>query len=260
MKPLKEIMGGITSAEAETQQVLAEAEAQIEEARSNIAAGTESTGSKLHDGLVVLYGKILLRAPKIIENYEKVSEELKGKRREPIVLIHRWTELHGCTGFGGEGYEELESSIAVGVLGGTRLAFDYEKGLCTLPTARYAERNPRTEQSGVTKDRLVVADIAVVDTFSFSRTEYDLGADLGRDIQVKRGLYAGQVKKLTIAVGHEGIRNWLSQDEQITIPELHTVRKLCDDLAVPKIEPVTDYQQAMVAHFDRDYSVESSIY
>lgn len=260
MKPLKEIVGGVQTVKAEAkervQSEISQAETALEDAQRNIALGTETTRSKLHDGLIVLYGKDLVRSPQIVENYERVADQLKGKRGQPVVLIHRWTELHGCTGFGGKGETSLESAISVGILKGTNLVFDYDQRTCALPTSRHAETGSSPRKTDVIKDRLVVSTWP-----KFLHRGFDLGLDLDREIRQDEldpsWLDLGDdshMSTLTVAIGNEGIANWLSTENYRTNKEFLRVRSLCHALGIKEVDPATDWQKSEVEFIEKKVS------
>ena len=258
MKPLEEIFKGVDlvrgeaeQAEADARQRLAvereSAKAQIRDARERIAAGEETSGSKLHDGLVVVYGEYLVDYPTILENYERVAEGLKGKRGEPVVIVHSWTELEGCTGFGGEAEEVNYTEVTVGVLGGTELIFDYEERNCKLPTSKYAQisSKPYPSEPHVAEGGLEIGGSP------FMSHKFDIGPELDRKVDGFTSHFdEEQVPKLIFAAGHDAINEWLSNDSFIAEYSLIKTRKLCEKLGIEPIEPVTDSQRSLIGRYD----------
>jgi hypothetical protein len=256
MEDLSKIMGGVQTAEAEAeasvQQKKTEATSDLEAAQRNIAIATETTGSPLQDGVIVLYGARLVTEPQIVKNYEETAEKLKGKSGQPVVSIHRWRERTGRMGRFIEPKYKIVDSVTVGILSGEELEFDYTEDACYLPTSRYAKLRKSHSSEIQVKDGMLPIS-SRPSSFRFSNRYFDLGYDLHQPIDQDRlsemeSLFVDgrKIDALTLAIGNEGIIEWLSQGEAPMNginSEFGAARKLCDALEVPRIAPVTDEQK-----------------
>jgi len=245
MKPLGIILGNYQAekslAEAKITSIASETEAKLVGSQAAIVAGTETTGSPLHDGLIVLYGGELVQNPKIVENYERVAAELIGKIGQPVAVIHRWVDKTGCSGMGGRMTDVVRSTIDLGILDGENLLFDYAEHICALPTPRYAHKNfdysytePQLKWWG-----LVVARIKA------TLRDFDLGADLDKEVHSGKDHFTPMLDEdrrltaLTIAVGYDGIAKYLakSRKNQLTSGEHYELNDLCKLLQINTIVP-----------------------
>ena len=258
MTNVHEIAGGVQTAKVEAQeQAKAARDAAVttlETMQRTIDLGLETTGDRLQDSVIVLYGGLLATEPQILKNYEDTAENLKGKSGEPVVLVSRFARNEGCTGFGGKGYMALRHTTYVGLLEGDELLFDYDNPSCALPTSRYAtlQSGPYQREPVVKEGPLPVASRR--HPFSFVwHGDLDLGLQLGETVAEHElgeiELFHGPAKPidtLTVAIGHTGIEQWLATGDDFLSPinsELGDVRDLCDALEIPKIDPVTREQR-----------------
>ena len=255
MKPLEEVVQDFRSIEDEARRKQPEVQTEIEQAQRDIAEGKDSTGSALHDGLVVLYGKDLLRPDsEITANYEKVAEELKGKVGEPVVMIHRWVEHEGCSGFGDSRRPIVKKIITLGIISAEELEFDYEKGVCVLPVSSQASRGAKQLQiPNDPEGGLIVAN----HLRGFLRTP-DLGTELGRKLNEDNPSLAEvsmpaspnmEANALVLAIGHDGIKKWLENDGFDTSNDFSDARRLCEELGIDPIEPVTEWQKHISSRY-----------
>lgn len=119
--------------------------AEVRQAQQAIACGQESTGSRLHDGLIVLYGRWLFDNPDILANYERAQAELEGKAGQPVAVLKCWGSLApGCYGFGQRPQYEQVEEVSYGRLNDDVMAFDYRKLVCSLPMPAHAVSGRKT--------------------------------------------------------------------------------------------------------------------
>lgn len=182
MEDLSSIVGGVQTAEAEAQaaaqQTKDAAVTKLEAMQRNISIATETTGSPLHDGIIVLYGPDLIRYPQIATNYEETAEKLMGKAGEPVVLVNRWRKRTGRIGRRVEPQYMITDSVSVGVLDEEELKFDYDENACYLPTSQYARLSRRHESEiQISEGALIVS--SRLSTFRHMVDgQFDLGYDL----------------------------------------------------------------------------------
>ncbi len=250
MKPIKELLGDYQDAEAEARRKYLEVQEELEEGQKAIATGEDSgTGNLLHDGLIVLYGKDLVHPDQQIEkNYQKVIEALKGKTGQPVVLIHRWIEHEGCSGFGGTRTPAVKRVVTVGVISGEELIFDYNAGTCVLPTSSQAsDSNRQLELPGNPDNGLIVASSSG-GLSHMSDLGYDLGRKLGGDFSDPDHLFIHGMEAMTLAIGQDEIGKWLTNAEGAfrAINEFTEVVKLCKKLGVDPIDPSDERLKALL--------------
>jgi hypothetical protein len=260
MKPVSEILGGleeqkteaaeaIARARAETKNLILEKAQALEVLKGQIIAGEETTGSPLHDGVVALYGGELARDP-IIENYEKVSDQIKGKTGQPVVVMNRWTENeNACTGFGGSpGGKRLVRMSSVGVLSGEDILFDYGKNEAYLPTSSFMWRKAGFNPPEQPITQNLPVDNSILGGFGHRPS---LGLDLGRDLNTpESGLelwYEGMATTaLDVLVGYDDIQEWLLQGGDYAVGrngDLSDIRQMCAQLGIKQVEPATSEQK-----------------
>lgn len=258
MEDLSVLLDGVQQAEAgaraTAKQAKDDAAATLDTLQRSIDLGLETTGDRLRDGVIVLYGGWLATGPEILKNYEETAENLKGKAGEPVVIVHRWTQREGCSGFGrrDNSYRVLRTDTSVGVLEGDELVFDYDEKTCALPTSRYAcQGSKHRDEVRVHEGNLTIgrADLPFsLDWYNW----FDLGAlhqtiDPGELEEARLPFYrGGSMDALTVAIGNAGITEWLAGGEEAfghTTAEFGTARRLCDELGIPRLDPVTDEQK-----------------
>jgi len=256
MEPLGELLGRVESTKTEARsRITQETEQlteQLKQAQSSIVNGSETTGSLLHDGLIVLYGENLVSMPQIVGNYERVAEEIESRKGQPFITINHYFEYHGCTGFGGKQQEVTVTSIDMGILRGAQLDFDYDKQTCAIPTARHAHIDDKNFRSvpSIVKGKLMVS----MGLRGWLSTHFDLGTDLDREITIdetNRFIGPEKMRALTVIIGKDGIADWLTKadNDRRTAEELREVRKLCFTLNINPIKPVSPIQKAVVSNW-----------
>lgn len=257
MKDVKQVIWRHQAAVAEAARVQADARAEaaahLSEAQVEIIDGRETTGSPLHDGLVALYGSTLLENPETIEKYERVANELVGKKGEPVVLIQRFLMPGGCGGMGGKGYTTLETAISVGVIASEDLVFDYGHRSCALSVSKLAELDINKGLThGDHGSSLEVTNLGKLSQWM------DLALELDEPLPVSdediRGVPGdANLNILTLAIGYTGIETWLSSDDgYVAAGELVQVRELCRVLGISPFVPVGVRQQAAVTNAQSD--------
>ncbi len=249
MKPLAEIFTKLetTKSESEIRVKLetADTEAQLEQLRLDVRSELETTGSNLHDGLVVLYGRELLYNQKIAANYERISSELAGNIGQPVLVVHRWIDNSNISSARDAFSRSDNFSVCLGIVRGQELLFDYAQHTCSLPTKRYG----LIEHAYYDKDPLIQLSGLMVANREDQSRHIDLGRDLDRDIGPDRTIYQSpELTALTIAIGREGIASYLAaagNDVRVS-EELKDARSICKKLKIKPIKPVTELQKKWV--------------
>lgn len=184
-----------------------------------VRSGAEMTGSRLHDGLLALYGVELLTNPAIVTNYERIAAGLAGKTGQPVVVVKRWGRLvPGCYGFGQRPHYETAEELSYGQLTAEELSFDYQRVTCALPMAAYASTDYKTSQPRLYTGGVVLSLAPGAVQPPLRRSPVDLGRDL-EDLQVNaapghiaslRSSDTPPPPQLWLYAGQPAIDSWLS--------------------------------------------------
>jgi hypothetical protein len=106
--------------------------------QSDIRKG-KGTGDKIRDFFIIAG---MLEETDLEKKVRQLSDELASHPKEPVLVITTDTSHHGCTGFGGSGYESLDTYLHLGILSGP-LTFDYEHGNLIFPTGQHVRKHDR---------------------------------------------------------------------------------------------------------------------
>lgn len=257
---LDDIWGGVRQKTAASREAALAAQTAVEEAekqakaeitdmRNRILAGEDSTGNPLHDGLIVLYGERLY--PSVVEKYECVDSALKqAETGEPVVAIRRHIESSGCAGFGGELHHHLERKIAMGILNGQAIQFDYVKKTASLPTSRYMygfwsfHKESRVEEGPIVIDSTGKDYMHLRYGFQIRHLDKPIESLPGERVELP-AFEPQPVFDTEILVGREVIREWLAapDDNLARDPYFSAMRKLSKGLGIKPIEPATEWQK-----------------
>lgn len=265
-KGLEDIWGGAKQKTAESEEAAriareaadaarAESRAEIAEMQRQIIAGEGGTGNPLHDGIIALYGE--KTNSKVVERYERIASELAEVESDDlIVLIRRFIESSGCSGFGGHLSYSLKTATTVGQLGKKHeIEFDYEAKTARLPVAKQIQDSDR----GFSGEPLVSSEPIAVDGFGYMETMYGfclgqlldspLRPHFGEHVELPFGM-SNPVFELEILVGRENIRQWLAgtEDNLARDYDFVNLRRLSKALGVKTIEPATHWQEINVNH------------
>jgi len=202
-------------------------------AQALILSGSETIEHTLHHGLVALYGPQLISRPELVGKYERISNELKGKKDEPLLVIRRRHQLDGCTGFSGEGYVTLRTSVFLGIIGDEKLQFDYDQKTCGISVPKGTFSYKGLGNSFVFNDGFLelntppsIFEQSIVDDFDTKLPETESG--------LLNALIPEQ-DSVTFAIGLSGIKQWLSsaKNSQEIANELLAVRACGRELDIP---------------------------
>lgn len=223
---LGEILGGQTADEKEMEDRLKEARLErlsaIKEIQASLLAGGEGTGNRLHDELVLMYGTMLLDGESIIARYEKVNESLKGKNKQPVIVIKRWLEDMEHAGIPGSDWSPrrgIQKSVTIGIINANEIVFDRESKLALLPTSQYVKVSDRYwRQAPEIKEGNLAVDTQKA---TFLQDEHLLGYFLDKKMdfrgeRLEMPLNSGEDIYMEIFAGHNEIQGWLNQDTLFT--------------------------------------------
>ena len=101
LKEIRQINATITLTQATEKSLKRDKEEQLSALRERIQAG-ETTGDRLLDICIVCYGDVDGKKRPLLEAIETTISPFPNQM---VLIVSRFTELAGCTGFGGSGYK-----------------------------------------------------------------------------------------------------------------------------------------------------------
>lgn len=255
MEPFHELDARARAARAVTSEAIAKQEIEVEilanildSARDKIYLGMDTTGSYLHDQLIMFYGLELAENPEIVANYERVASEIEGKVGEPVVLIDKWDQPD-------EAYpnESLltrrETRIRMGIISSDQLTFPETYDFCLIPTHQVRQ----IETGGFGCGVIYVRKFDGIGGISLKRRPNFLqgrdnrtNLDVGRDKPQKSTFPQWWFNPLTLLIGHEQINQWLAGKTIKNDGDVELILKLAEHLPESGIAPTEVQKQEML--------------
>jgi hypothetical protein len=179
-------------------------------AQDSIRSGEDTTGSYLHDQLIMFYGWKLAEDLEIVEDYENIVSRLEGKVGEPVVLIHWWDEQQSTHVL--DSHTVKKRRIQMGIISSDELRFSNEENFCVVPTDLVLEVINEEYVSG----ELYVSEDNIAGGISLQRKRGDKDdsyPDISKGLNkfhTPKSRHLGTYMKLQLLIGHEEIDQWMS--------------------------------------------------
>jgi len=220
MSRLGEILGDVQSTRQVAHELVLNSEKlahqRILDLRDRVLDGERTNLTALEAGVVALWGDYLVSNPEIAENYQKIADQLPGKKGEPLIVVQRRLERveYDST------YTEhaIATTVAMGRLSSSKINFYKDKKTASLPTSAYAlesDSSIRLPQlyRGKFKIDSRIPDLTGLDSFSLA-ADYDRPLNFeNKKMRFSMADHARPLLAMEVMIGYDGITDWMEGQE-----------------------------------------------